>query len=413
LSGGAPTGTPAPLRRNRDFLLMQSGQLLSSAGSQASSLAYPLLVLSLTHSAAWAGVVSFSRSAGVVAATLPAGLASDRWSRRRIMIGSDLSRLAALGLLGALIVSGQVAFWVIPVVAFVEGTFTAFFGASSPGALRAVVPPSQLPAAVAANTGRNAAVRLIGPPIGGALYGVASALPFLVDAGSYLASTASLLTMRTPFQGARPEADPAPLGRRLSEGFRFLWRQPFLRTAAFLFGLGNFTTPALLLILVVLGRRDGHSAALVSGLVAAFGAAVLIGALSAPWVIRMVPAKTVLRLELWAALAVAVALVWPSPYVLAAALVPTGLVIPSSDSVVHGYRLALTPDHLIGRVESARSLLSLSISPLGPLLAGLLLEASARTTLAVFLAVSVVAAVWVSLSPAIRAAPQLEELVAA
>ena len=398
MSGGAPTGTPAPLRRNRDFLLMQSGQLLSSAGSQASSLAYPLLVLSLTHSAAWAGVVSFSRSAGVVAATLPAGLASDRWSRRRIMIGSDLSRLAALGLLGALIVSGQVAFWVIPVVAFVEGTFTAFFGASSPGALRAVVPPSQLPAAVAANTGRNAAVRLIGPPIGGALYGVASALPFLVDAGSYLASTASLLTMRTPFQGARPEADPAPLGRRLSEGFRFLWRQPFLRTAAFLFGLG---------------RRDGHSAALVSGLVAAFGAAVLIGALSAPWVIRMVPAKTVLRLELWAALAVAVALVWPSPYVLAAALVPTGLVIPSSDSVVHGYRLALTPDHLIGRVESARSLLSLSISPLGPLLAGLLLEASARTTLAVFLAVSVVAAVWVSLSPAIRAAPPREELVAA
>ena len=109
----------------------------------------------------------------------------------------------------------------------------------------------------------------------------------------------------------------------------------------------------------------------------------------------------------------AVALVWPSPYVLAAALVPTGLVIPSSDSVVHGYRLALTPDHLIGRVESARSLLSLSISPLGPLLAGLLLEASARTTLAVFLAVSVVAAVWVSVSPAIRAAPQLEELVAA
>ena len=408
-----PPGAPVPLRRNRDFMLLQSGQLLSNAGSQASSLAYPLLVLSLTHSAALAGVVSFARSAGLVAATLPAGLASDHWSRRRLMVGSDLLRLAALGLLGALILTGTVAYWVIPVVALVEGALTAVFGASSPGALRAVVPPGQLPAAAAASTGRNAAVRLIGPPLGGALYGVASSLPFLVDAGSYLASTASLLAMRTPFQGSRAEVDPVPLRRRLGEGFTFLWRQPFLRTSALLFGLGNFTTPALLLVLVVIGRRQGLSPALISGLVAAFGAAVLVGSLGASWAIRVLPAKTVLRLELGAALAGAAALVWPRPYVLAAALVPTGLVIPASDSVVHGYRLAMTPDRLIGRVESARSLLSLSISPLGPLLAGLLLEVSDRTALAGFLAVSVVAAVWVSLSPAIRSAPALESLVAA
>src|SRR4029077_18536852 len=123
----------------------------------------------------------------------------------------------------------------------------------------------------------------------------------------------------------------------------FLWGQPFLRTAALLFGLGNFTTPALLLVMVVIGRRDALSPELISGLVAAFGAAVLLGALAAPWVIRVLPAKTVLRLELWAALAVGAALAWPRPYVLAAALVPTGLVIPASDSVVHGYRLALTP----------------------------------------------------------------------
>jgi predicted MFS family arabinose efflux permease len=392
-------------------MLLQSGQLLSNAGSQASSLAYPLLVLSLTHSAALAGVVSFSRSAGLVAAALPAGLASDHWSRRRLMIGSDLLRLAALGLLGGLIVSGAIAYWVIPLAALVEGVLSAFFRAASPGALRAVVPPFQLPAAVGATTGRNAAVRLVGPPLGGALYGVAAALPFLVDAGSYLTSTASLLAMRTPFQGPRPDVDPTPRRRRLGEGFTFLWRQPFLRTSALLLGLGNFTTPALLLVLVVIGRRGGQSAALVSGLVAVFGAAVLVGALSAPWVIRVVPAKTVLRLELWAAVAVAVAVAWPSPYVLAAALVPTGLVIPASDSVVHGYRLALTPDHLIGRVESARSLISMSISPLGPLLAGLLLEVSARIALTAFLLVSVLAVIWVSLSPAIRSAPQLEELV--
>ena len=408
-----PSAALEPLRRNRDFMLLQSGQLLSNSGSQASSLAYPLLVLSITHSAALAGVVSFARAAGLLAATLPAGLAADHWSRRRLMIGSDVVRLGALGLLGGLIVSGTVVYWVIPVVALVEGTFSAFFGAASPGALRAVVPALQLPAAAGATTGRNAAVRLVGPPLGGALYGVNAGLPFLADAGSYLASTASLLAMRTPFQGPRPDGDATPLRRRLAEGFTFLWRHPFLRTAALLFGLGNFTTPALLFVLVVIGRREGHSAALVSGLVAAFGAAVLVGALTAPWVIRVAPAKTVLRLELWAALAVAAAVVWPSPYVLAATLVPTGFVIPSSDSVVHGYRLAMTPDHLVGRVESSRSLLSLSITPLGPLLAGLLLEVSTRAALGAFLGVSLVAVVWVSLSPAIRSAPPLDELARA
>jgi hypothetical protein len=240
---------------------------------------------------------------------------------------------------------------------------------------------------------------------------VARALPFLADAASYLASTASLLAIRSPFQGVRPPAEAEPLRQRLAAGFSYLWNQPFLRAAAILFGLGNLTTPALLFLVVVIGRRDGLSAEVISGLVAAFGAAVLAGSLVAQPVIRFLPARTVLRLEVWAALAVAAALVWPSPYVLAAALVPTGLVIPASDSVVHGYRLAITPDHLLGRVESVRSLISLSLSPLGPLAAGLLLEFSDRAAIAGFLAVSAVGALWASLSPSIRQAPDLESPV--
>jgi hypothetical protein len=46
--------TQVPLWRNRDFLLLQAGQLLSDVGSQSAQLAYPLLVLALSGSAAWA-----------------------------------------------------------------------------------------------------------------------------------------------------------------------------------------------------------------------------------------------------------------------------------------------------------------------------------------------------------------------
>ena len=76
-------------------------------------------------------------------------------------------------------------------------------------------------------------------------------------------------------------------------------------------------------------------------------------------------------------------MIWPNVYVLAAALVPFGLAAPVTDSVVVSYRIALTPDRLLGRVESVRSSISLLAAPLGPLVAGLLLATtSARMTVA-------------------------------
>jgi len=74
------------LRRNRDFVLLQAGQLLSSAGSSLTSVAYPLLVLSLTHSPAKAGIVSFARILPVPLFGLVAGVAADRWNRKAITL---------------------------------------------------------------------------------------------------------------------------------------------------------------------------------------------------------------------------------------------------------------------------------------------------------------------------------------
>jgi Major Facilitator Superfamily len=399
-----------PLRRNRDFLLLQAGQLLSSAGTQTTSIAYPLLALAVTHSAAWTGVVAFARSLPAALFALPAGLAADRWSRKRLMIAADGVRVLAIGSLAAAILLDRLALSQIVLVAVVEGGGAALFSAAHAGALRAVVTPRQLPAAAGAQTGRQAAVQLGGPLLGGTLFGLARALPFVVDALSYASSTLSLLAMRTPFQERR-DPDSSPLRSRLAEGFRFLWGQPFLRTCALLFGLSNFIGPGLLLALVVVGRRQGLSGGAVGGLVSAFGAGLLLGSLLSPLVRRLLPVRAVLLLELWTWLGCGLFLVWPSVYVLAAGILPTAVAIPSTDSVVHGYRLAMTPDRLLGRSESVRSTISLLIAPLGPLTAGVLLAAaSARATIAVFTASGVALAVWGTLSPAIRSAPSLEEL---
>ena len=387
-----------------------AGQLLSTAGTQLTTIAYPLLALALTHSPANAGFVGFARLAPFAAFGLLAGVAADRWNRKQIMIVADGVRAMTLATLGATILLDQAGLWQVALVAFVEGTGATFFGAAQAGALRGVVPRPKLPDAVGVQEARAATVRLAGPPLGGALFGLGRAVPFLVDAVSYAFSILSLVAMRTPFQEER-EADSSRLRAKVAEGFRFLWSHPFLRTCAFLYGLGNFTIPGVLLVVVVVGERQRLSGGEIGLLIAAFGVCTLIGSLVSPLLRRSFSTRAILLLELWAGLGSTLFVVWPNVYVLIASILPQAVVLPVTDSVVVGYRVAITPDRLLGRVESVRSNISLLIAPLGPLAAGFLLSSvSARATIAVFASVSLVLALWGTLSPSIRNAPSLHEL---
>ena len=121
--------------------------------------------------------------------------------------------------------------------------------------------------------------------------------------------------------------------------------------------------------------------------------------------------RTIIRIELVAWLGTAAFLVWPDVYVLVAAILPQAVAMPITDSAVVGYRVAVTPDHLLGRSESVRGAISWMLTPLGPLAAGLLLGAvSPRETIAAFTLVSVVLFTWGMASPSIRHAPSLDEL---
>jgi MFS family permease len=398
-----------PLRRNRDFVLLTTGQLLSTAGSQLTSVAYPLLVLALTHSTAKAGLVGFARLVPSPLFSLLAGVAADRWDRKRIIILADGVRVVAIAGLGDVIVFNETAFWLIPSLAFVEGIGSVFFSAAQPGALCSVVAPRQLPAAVGVQQARFATVSLAGPPLGGALFSLGRAIPFLADAASYTFSFLSLLAMRAPFQEKR-QMDPAPLRSQIAEGFRFLWGQPFLRTTTFLYGIGNFALPGIFLVIVVAGKRAGLSGGQIGILFSIFGAFVLIGSLISPLFRRAFSMRTIILIELWMWIGSGLFLIWPNVYVLLACILPQAIAMPVTDSVVIGYRIGITPDRLLGRVESVRTTIAQLALPLGPLVAGLLLSSvSVRFTVAVFTACGFTIALWGSLSKAIREAPQLEK----
>ena len=401
-----------PLHRNRDFILLQTGQMLSSAGSQSSAIAYPLLVLAFTHSPAKAGIVGFADMIPFALFGLLAGVAADRWNRKRLMLVADLVQTLAITTLAAAIVLHHLTIWLVAGVAFVDGTGASFFSIASTGAMRAVVPLRQMPTAAGAMQARMAIVRLAGPPLGGTLFGIARALPFVVDAISYVFSIASLLAMRTPFQEER-EADTSRLRSQIAEGFRFLWQHPFLRTVALIFSFSNFAFMGVMLIVIVIGKRHGLASGQVGALVAAFGGCAVVGALFSGVFRRYLSMRAILLSELWASVGLAAFVVWPNVYVLVASLLPQTLLMPVTDTVLAAYRFVVTPDRLIGRVTSATRNIAFLIAPLGPLAAGFLLGAvSARVTVAVFAGVSLVLALWGTLSPSIRQAPKLDELLA-
>jgi MFS family permease len=399
-----------PLRRNREFVLLQSGQALSTIGTAASQIAYPLLVLALTHSPAEAGVVGFANIVPYTLFGLLAGVAADRWNRKRVMILMDLTRVLAMASVVVALWLGELTFAQIAVAAFVEGTAFVFFNIAEVGALRSVVPARQLPDAAAAEQARMSVVTLAGPPVGGVLFGVGRSLPFLADGLSYAFSIVSLLWMRTPFQETR-ERDTAPLRSQIEKGISFLWSHAYLRTSALIFAGDNFVFQGLFLALIVISKRYGLSSGTIGALIAAFGATALAGSLVAPRVAKLLSIRTIMLVNQWANALVLVYLLKPTPYVLFASVLPAAFLSPALNSVVIGYRTAVTPDHLVGRVSSVARNIALLAQPLGPLVAGLLLAAySGRLTVLVFGGACVALALVSTVSPSIRRPPSLAEL---
>jgi MFS family permease len=402
--------TLVPLRRNRDFVLLQVGQTLSTIGSESTAIAYPLLVLAVTHSPAQAGIVGFARIVPWALFGFIAGVVADRLERKRIMIAADVIRVAAVSSLLVALAVDRISVVQIALVAFVEGSMHVFFNVAELGALRSVVPGRQLPDAAAAEQARWSTVTLVAPPLGGSLFGLGRALPFVADVVSYIFSLASLLAMRTPFQEAREE-DPAALRAELVEGIRWLWQHRFFRACALLFSWTNLVYEALFLVLIVVGRRQGLSGGEIGLLIATFGICSLLGSLVAPRLSRLVSMRALIIGGFWIQLGFALFLVKPSVYVLLAGSLPVALIGPTVNAVVIGYRTAVVPDRLTGRVGGVARTIALSLAAFGPLSAGLLLHSfSPRETVAVYAAVMLLICVLGTLNPSIRNAPSLREL---
>ncbi len=308
--------TSVPLRKNRDFILLQSGQVLSTIGSESTGIAYPLVVLAITHSPAKAGIVGFARILPWALFGLVAGVAVDRLPRKAMMLTSDVVRASALGSVAIAAALGHLTFEHVAAVAFLEGSMYVFFNIAEIGALCSVVASEQLPTALAAEQARYSTVTIVAPPLGGSLFGIGRAFPFVAGAVSPAFSLATLLAIRTPFQEVR-ERDEAPLRTQLAEGFRFLWKRPFLRTCAFMFTWTNLAFEGTFLIIIVVARQQGFSGGKIGAIIAVLGVCSLVGSALSPRLQKLLSMRAIVIGSLWLEAGIAGFIIDPSVYVLA------------------------------------------------------------------------------------------------
>ncbi len=370
-----PIRRPVSLWRNRDFMLLWGGQVVSSVGTRVSMLAFPLLILAITHSPAQAGLIGALRSLPYALFILPAGALIDRWNRKRVMIICDTGRALALGSIPVALLLGQLTLVQLYIVSLVEGTLFTFFNLAETACLPHVVAKEQLSAAAAQNMIIDSTSGLIGPSLGGAIYAIGRAIPFLTDAISYGVSVLSLFFIKTKFQ---EERDPTPirLWADIREGLSWLWHQPVLRFLALL--TGGMVAPVIgySLILIVLAQGQ-HASSFTIGLIFASGGigSILGSLLVAPLQKHfsfgqlMIGSTWVWALT-WLFFAIA-----PNPLVLGIVTALSFIIVPIYMSVQFGYRLALIPDHLQGRVNSVFRLIAFGSEPIGLAMTGLLLQA--------------------------------------
>lgn len=384
-----------PLWRNRDFLLLWSGQCVSTVGSGISIFALPLLVLALTRSPVLAGLITAVRQAPYLLFSLPAGALIDRWDRKAVMIRCDAVRWLALGSVPLAFALGHLTLAQLYVVAFVEGTAYVLFSLAQISALPQVVAPAQLSRAYSLDNANEFVGSLLGPALGAFIIGLApvivsgAVLAYLADSISYLASVISLRFIRVSFQKERAATTQRSLRKEIAEGLRFLWAQRRLRLMVMLTTTINFLQSSITLAVIVLARTDLHMSVQLLGFVlSAGGVGGVLGAVIAPWLrARLRFGQIIIGSVLLWAVAVLALVVAPTPVWLVAGVAVISLLWPVYGVTLVSYRLELTPDALQGRVNSAFRFLSYGSEPLGAALGGVLLAAiGPRPVLAVIAA---------------------------
>ncbi len=353
---------------------------ISTGGSAFSSLAVVWVVYARTGSAIDLALVGVASLSGAILTTLPAGVWVDRYSRRSMMVLSDLLRAGCSAALAAILLAVGFSLPSVLVVSFVWAAAGSLFNPAEQALVPAIVPASQIADANGLIRSSRSVISLVANGAAGALILVAGAIPsFWLNAGTYLVSAVlvsavivSRATVRPPTTAPRPRA----MFAEMREGMAWLYRQEGLFALSLSATPLNFFQNIFSAFVVVFAVVLLHGTALTLGGLLALTAlgqavgAVLVGRTSA---LRHAGKAWLLAYGVGSGAAILAVAIYPQVYLALVLFFFEGLVGAFGGTSWLSASQLLVPSEMQGRYFSVDGLISFGILPVAQIAGGILI----------------------------------------
>jgi MFS family permease len=362
---------PAVLREEPRFRLLFLGQALSIVGDRMAMVALPFAVLAVGGSTSDVGLVAAAQALPFVLFGLVAGVVADRLDRRRILVASDLVRLACQATAGALLLAGEARVAHLAVLAAAYGVADAFFGPTFTGLLpQTLSDPVRLQPANAVRSLSMSVGSIAGPVLAGLLVAAGGAgAALLADAGTFVLSIAFLLALRT----GRAVVEREP--ESFAAGLRGGWREVRARSwvVAFLGAMIVYhvvVLPSVFVLGPVLAQRELGGASAWAAITVAFGVGSIVGD---ALLLRWRPRYALRAAAALLVLASMQAVVFGSGLPLAGIAILEAIAAIGVSGFFTLWEISLQehiPSHAISRVSSYDYMLNTGLMPIGMAIAG-------------------------------------------
>lgn len=265
--------------KNRNYLKLMIGQLISTFGNNLFSIALPWFVYATTHSKADLAIVGVAGALPMLVGLL-SGVLVDRWPKLRTMIQSDVLRMFLCVVMAILAMTDK-ALWPIVLLVFLLQIAGSFFSPAAGALVPMIVEQDQIPTAVGVEQSSSATAQLVGTLSGGILMStLGAALLFVGDAITFLFSVISLLLMRVREERTSQPANKSGgrFAREFLQGLGMFRKSRFLLLTLFAALLVNFAMSPFDLVLTAWIKGPLHGTATDLGIInAAFFLGIVIG----------------------------------------------------------------------------------------------------------------------------------------
>jgi MFS family permease len=359
--------------RHRDFRLFWMGNFLSNIGTWMQNVAQGWLVLKLTNSAFWLGVVGFAASIPILFFALIGGVIADNMNKRKLLMMTQSAMMVFAFIMSAL------AYWKngtvikvyeIVLLAFGTGVAMSLNTPTYQALVPQLVPRKDLTNAIALNSAQFNMSRVVGPTLGGfamSLFGVAG--NFFLNGLSFLAVIFALSQIR---YNKREASGEGHLWHKLKQGFTYVFSHPEMLSLIMVIGIGSLLAIPFITFVPYFARDVLHADERGLGiLMACSGSGAFLGAATIAHRGRMPrPGLFVLCTGLASFAGIVVFTFSRSFYFSGALLVVIGYCMILMIATINSLLQHLAEDHMRGRVMSIYSTAFLGLPPIGCLIAG-------------------------------------------